>query len=315
MRIAITGAAGYIGPWLHRSFMHRGHLTHRQDRVPVPRTSSAVFDLADNGRRREWLSDIRPDIVVHLAALYGRVWGEKDLVATAAVNAGITAELARDTAKAGARLMYVSSSEVYGTAASGTVTPDSPLDPLNMYGLTKKWGEEAARAYAPDGLMITRLNMPYGPALDHLLPGERPHSSGVPGTIGYNVLHSMLWQAAHSMPITVHRGTERCFTWVGDAMAGLVTVAESGRSGTWNVSRNDAPVTMADLAKRCVALVPGCRSEITEVQPGSQVTPRKSLDNAALLGLGWKPAVGLDEGMPRALEYFRRFGTDGRWAG
>lgn len=315
MRIAVTGASGYIGGHLTRALTERGHVVHDQD-VHATRHlyAGSTFDLADEAARREWLEQAAPELVVHLAARYGRVWCEDGLIRTAEVNAGLTAELARDCAARGIRVMYVSSSEVYGaTATWGHVTAeDAMLAPLNMYGLSKKWGEEACRAYAPGGLVIARLNMPYGPAAVRPLPGATPHHSGRVGARGYNAMHTMLWQAAHGMPVTAHQGTERCFTWIGDAMRGLVLIAESGEPGTWNVCRDDDPVTMTALARRCVALA-GSDSEVTEVRQPGQVTQFKRLDGTRLRQLGWKPAVDLDEGMRETLEFVRHFDKDGVW--
>lgn len=286
---------------------------HGQDIRPG---AGAMFSLEHEPARKAWLDEVRPDLVIHLAALYGRIWGERDLAATVTANTGLTAALARDVAAAGARLLFVSSSEVYGASAqAGPVTEDAPLAPLNMYGASKKWGEEACRLYAPDGLAICRLNMPYGPAAVLPAPGSVPHFSGRAGVLGYNVLHTMLWQASHNLPISVHRGTRRCLTWVGDTVRGIIMIAESGRAGVWNVNRADDMTDVAEIARRCTALVPGCVSVITETDPPEQVTLVKRLDNAALLRLGWAPEVPLDAGMKETLDYIRRFGVDGRWDG
>jgi nucleoside-diphosphate-sugar epimerase len=311
VRVCVTGTAGYVGGWLVPELEQRGHEVHGQDIMPG---ADALFDLHDEQARQSWLDTVRPDLVIHLAALYGRVQGEQDLARTARDNAGLTAALARDTAAAGARLLYVSSSEVYGPAplGAGPLGGTSPLGPLNMYGLSKKWGEEACRLYCPDGLVIARLNMPYGPARQPVPPGTIPAHSGRAGTAGYNALHTMTWQAHHGMPITVHRGTERCFTWIGDAATGLVLAAEVAPAGTLNICRSDEPMPMTDLAEWCVSLVPGCTSVITETGPPPGVTPRKDLDDTALRALGWVPRVGLDEGLPLTLEYMSRFGRDGR---
>lgn len=317
MRIAVTGAAGYIGGHLARELTARGHEVLAQDAHGTSLIPAAsTFDLSDDGARREWLSDTRPDLVVHLAARYGRVWCENGLKETAYANAGITAELARDCAARGIRLLYVSSSEVYGLAAlrSGPVPEDASLQPLNMYGLTKKWGEEACQAYAPDGLAVARLNMPYGPAAVLPQPGTVPHHSGCVGDVGYNALHTMLWQARHGMPITVHRGTERCYTWIGDAIRGLALIAESGRAGTWNVCRDDDYLSSADLAHRCVALA-GSTSDVIEKEPDGQVTPRKHLSSARLRALGWQPSVSLADGMRETLAYVSLFDRECRWRG
>ena len=270
------------------------------------------FDLG-SPERAAWLERCKPDAVIHLAALYGRVWGEQDLAETVRDNAGLTAALARDCAARGIRLMYVSSSEVYGASADrGPVDDTSPLEPRNMYGLSKKWGEEAARLYCPDGLMTARLNMPYGPPAADLLPGEVPETSGRVGPLGYNALHTMTWQASHGMPLTVHKGTERCFTWIGDTVRGMAVILESGLSGTWNVCRDDDQVPMAELARRIVTAA-GSGSRIIEQDPPQGVTPRKDLSATMLLLLTWKPETELAEGIRRCLDHFGRYDETGAW--
>lgn len=314
MKIAITGAAGYIGGWLARTLRERGHEVATQDVLPG---QGALFDLAYEQCRRYWLAKESPELLIHLAAKYGRVWGEQGMEETASVNAGLTAEIARDCATMGIRLMYMSSSEVYGATAAherGEISESMPLRPLNMYGLSKKWGEEACRAYAPDGLVITRLNMPYGPAAVLPPPGTVPRHSGRVGDRGYNALHTFLWQAHHGMPIIAHTGTERCFTWIGDTCEALALIAESGQAGTWNVCRNDEPVYMADLAYQCQALT-GSLSQVIEKEPDGQVTPYKRLDSSKLWQLGWRPKVHLADGMQEALAYVSMFDRAGKWLG
>jgi nucleoside-diphosphate-sugar epimerase len=316
LKILVTGAAGYIAGHLVRELSARGHSVRTQDRVPGPDVDN-VFDLTHDRERFRWLAFHSPDMVIHLAALYGRVWGEKSLRATVEANAGLTAELARDTARVGARMMFMSSSEVYGRTADqrGDILTTMPLNPRNMYGLSKKWGEEACQLYAPDGLMITRLNMPYGPAA--VLPdaGVVPRFSGKAGVLGYNALHTMLWEAFHGMPITVHKGCSRCFTYVGDTCRGLALIAESGYEGVWNVNRNDDHVSMSVLAEWCRVLVPGCTSEITEEAPDSQITLMKRLDSDRLWDMGWRPQVDLVDGMKYTLDYVSRYDRHGRWEG
>ena len=310
LRIAVTGAAGYIGGHLCAELLARGHEVHGQDKhAPL---GCWQFDLRDDEVRRAWLQFLKPDVVVHLAATYGRIWGERDLAETALQNAGIAAALARDTANAGARLVYVSSSEVYGTAADGNDTRASLLDPLNMYGLTKKWGEEAARLYAPDGLTIARLNMPYGPPVTDPEPGTSPPHSGRVGPAGYNMLHTFLWQAANGLPITVHRGAERSMTWIGDAVAGLAQLAETeGLSWpAWDVCRDDDYRPVADIAALAVKLA-GSQSEVREVDMPEGITPRKRLGSSPLRHLGWQPKVSLEDGMAMALPHFARYDADG----
>jgi nucleoside-diphosphate-sugar epimerase len=313
LRIAVTGAAGYIGGHLCAELLARGHEVWAADRAFPPGgvqcSYFSEFGLTDSAYRAQWLQWAKPDVVVHLAALYGRVWGEADLIETAAQNAGVTAALARDTAKAGARLVHVSSSEVYGAAAG---QPGAMLAPLNMYGLTKKWGEEAARLYCPDGLVIARLNMPYGPPVTDPERGTSPPHSGRVGPHGYNMLHTFLWQAANGLPITVHRGAERSMTWIGDAVAGLAQLAETdGLSWpAWDVCRDDDYRSVADIAALAVKLA-GSQSEVREVEMPEGITPRKRLGSSPLRHLGWEPKVSLEDGMAMSLPHFARYDAGG----
>lgn len=324
MRVGVTGAAGYIGGWLTAELHSRGHEVFAQDiawpcdlhEKPDFAWPFERFNLCDDEKRYGWIHNNRLEVVVHLAAVYGRVWGERNMTRTAGINAGLTGSLARDCTCYGARLMFMSSSEVYGTSAG--LGPELAtwveLRPLNMYGLSKKWGEEAARLYAGDGLQITRLNMPYGPPKDTPVPGQRPHTSGIPGIVGYNVLHSMCWQAEYGIPLRVHAGTSRCLTWVGDSARGLAMILESGKSGVWNVCRNDQHYPVEELA-RMVKEMTGSKSPVRLEPIPLGVTQRKDFDNTELLDLGWRPKVDLEDGMKQTWEYFRRFDPDGVWRG
>lgn len=315
MKILVTGASGYIGGHLVKTLQDRHHVVRTQDLRPG---SDRIFPLGDVDTTRAWLETHRPDIVIHLAALYGRIWGEKDLRKTVDANVGITALLAQEVARAGARMMFMSSSEVYGETASrerGDIRTSMELRPLNMYGLSKKWGEETCKLYCPEGLMITRLNMPYGPAAILPQPGTVPAFSGKAGPIGFNAMHTMLWSAHHGLPITVHKGCKRCFTYVGDTCRGLAMIAESGKDGLWNVNRNDQHITTQELADRCTALVPGCRSSVTEETPNDQITLKKALDSDRLWQMGWRPEKSLHDGMQETLAYISKFDIDGSWQG
>jgi nucleoside-diphosphate-sugar epimerase len=283
VRILVTGAAGYIGGWLVPELNQAGH-------VVIPLDLSTGCDLNQPGVLSEQIEQHKPDVVVHLAAKYGRVWGEVDHAGTVIANAGLTTTVAHECGRRGIRLVFASSSEVYGPWGAEGVPrgPESLLRPLNLYGLTKVWGEQVCRLYAPDGLTVLRLNMPYG-------PGQRL------GEIGYNALHTFLYQAHLGRPIQVHKGTVRCFTWVGDTVAAIRMLIEETGGGVFNVCRNDDLRDMADVA-RLACDIAGC-TEIIEVDPPDQVTPVKSFDNRGLLELGWSPTVNLEDGARRTHEW------------
>ena len=159
--------------------------------------------------------------------------------------------------------------------------------PHNLYGLSKRWGEEACELYT-DRPFVFRFSMPYGP--------------GAPPGRGRRALDTMLWQAFHGLPIVVHAGAERSWCWIDDLIAGVVRVIEHGDGGAWNVGRDDDPVPMLDLARKCCALTGQDPDELITVVPApSAQTVVKRLSTAKLRSLGWEPSVGLDEGLERML--------------
>lgn len=295
MRILVTGAKGFIG----------SHL------VPELAKNHTVIstDIEDGDLRHEYTaSDLidyhRPDVVVHLAAQVGRVFGEDDLERSITNNALATARVAQACDKYDARLVYCSTSEVYGDQDDTLcVEGGREVVPHGMYGLSKRWGEEAARLYAPLGLQIVRLSMPYGP--------------GLPAGRGRAALINFLWNASHGQNLTVHRGGKRAWCWIGDTVRGFRLVIEKGQraatsieseefgEGVYNIGRDDNEALMIDVAKMACDLVGAPHKLITEVDPPANQTVVKRLSTAKLKALGWKPEVELLEGMRRTWDVMR----------
>ena len=302
MRVLITGHRGFIGQHLLAELESVGHEVAGVD-ITSTRSWDGIeshvgLDLADPEAAVVVVEGYRPDAVVHLAAQVGRLFGERDLAHTVTANVTMTALLAKACGEAGIPLLYASSSEVYGDQGTRECHEDDPLAlPHNAYGLTKRQGEEFCQLYAPHGLRIVRLSMPYGP--------------GAPPGIGRRALDTFLWQAFHVKRLTVHAGAERSWCWVGDTVAGIRTVLE-GPPGAYNVGRDDCPVSMLDLARKCCDLA-GASHELIDVVPAPErQTVVKRLSTTKLQLLGWEPTVELDEGLPEVLRWVRRFDADGQ---
>jgi nucleoside-diphosphate-sugar epimerase len=279
MKILVTGAAGFIGSHLCPELRAHGY------EVLEPSD-----DLLEPGAMRRLLAQ-KPDLVVHLAAKVGRLFGEMDQFKTVVDNAGMTTIVSGACGEAGIPLAYASSSEVYGDG-SERIWHESDLyqaDPHNIYGLSKRWGEDACRLYASEGLTVLRLSMPYG-------PGHPPGS-------GRAALTQFLDCAMRRVPLSVHRGSERSWCWVGDTVRGIRMVLESGEGGAWNIGRDDNSLSLRTVAEMACDLVGAPRSLIEEGEAPSRQTVIKRLSTEKLRSLGWKPEVELEEGMRRTLEW------------
>lgn len=320
MRILVTGAAGFIGRHLVEELHQNGHVVATTDIQPG---AGDQRDLTSSDECFRLMGEYDPDVVVHLAAQVGRVFGEDDLAHTINANAVATANLARAVGETGKRMTYVSTSEVYGDRGEYTCYEGDQLRlPHNLYGLSKYWGEQACELYAPEGLQIIRLSMPYGTGV-------------VPGR-GRAALNNVLWQAVTGQRIPIHRGAERSWCWVGDTVAGICLVIERGEQrtgetvevtghaaglmplpvdmpgdGIYNIGRDDDPVPMLELARMACDLV-GVRShdliELVDAPNNQTVVKRLSTDK--LRGLGWTPRVELAEGMKRVLEHVKQYDRD-----
>lgn len=294
MRILVTGSEGFIGSHLTRELRDHGHHVVGVDIKRDPLTQ----DVRDPKKIGAALIEHEPDVCVHLAARVGRLFGEDDLAETIADNAAMTAVVARACGDMGVRVVYASTSEVYGDNGDAVCDEhDGPFSlPHNLYGLSKLWGEQACRLYAPDRLTTLRFSMPYGP--------------GLPAGVGRAAIVNMLWQALHGEPIPVHRGAERSWCWIGDTVAAARLAIEAD-GGVFNVGRDDDAVPMGVVADMACQLAGASLDLVRVVDPPARQTVVKRLATDRVRALGWWPRVELGEGMERTLEWVRTLGPDG----
>lgn len=297
MKILTTGANGFIGTHLSNELRSAGH--------EVIGIDKSEGDLLDPYVIATQLDTHHPDIVVHLAAKVGRAFGEDDLSVTITDNAIMTSIIAKACGDRKIQLVYASTSEVYGDMGSRIAREGGPWElPHNLYGLSKRWGEEAARLYAPESLVILRLSMPYGP--------------GLPAGRGRAALVNFLWNALNDEPLTVHKGSERSWCWVGDTARAIRMIIEeeyarkqngssqfgiTNEQGMWNVGRDDNATSMVTVAQMACSLTKSSFDLIQEVDPPGMQTVVKRLSTDKLRNLGWTPKVELMEGMQKTLAW------------
>jgi nucleoside-diphosphate-sugar epimerase len=282
MKVLVTGASGFVGRALveelrHADAAYEVHPLGRQD-----------GDLSQEGVAEAAVADARPDVVVHGAARIGVVRCEDEPELAVRSNVIATALVARAAAAHGARLVYLSTSDVYGSAA--VADEETPPAPESLYALTKLWGEQAAALYAPDGLAVLRLANPYGPGVD---AGQA--KGAVP---------TMLRQADAREPILVFRGEARAFCWIGDIVRAIRLVLEAGGEGTFNVGSDGEPVALVDVARVACELAGAPHDLIEEVEPpAGRVMTRVATER--IRALGWRAELPLDEGMRQLLDSLR----------
>ncbi|MBM3961536.1 MAG: sugar nucleotide-binding protein [Planctomycetes bacterium] len=152
LRILVTGSIGFLGGHAAAAVRAAGHVLLTTARSG----GDAAVDLTAPGIAAALAQALRPDVVLHLAALARLDDCERDDARARAVNATAVGALAE---RFGARLLAVSTDLVFDGGRAPYAAFDAP-SPLSAYGRSKVAGEDAARAH---GARIARLPLLFGP--------------------------------------------------------------------------------------------------------------------------------------------------------
>ncbi len=249
-------------------------------------------DLCDAAAVEALVAERRPDACIHLAGVSFIPDAARDPGRLYAVNIGGTLNVLEALARhaAGARMLFVSTAQVYGCTFNpddAPVNEDAPLYPLSPYAISKVAGESAARAYGAMRGLRVRIVRPS----NHTGPGQSPKF----------VVPSFVEQAK-----AVKRGERdhftagnlasgRDFSDVRDIVAAYCDILEKGTDGATYNAGSDRRVTIADLfgeIQKAAGVDAPVESDPALVRPTDF---SHKLDTSRLRALGWRPAHTLAE--------------------
>ena len=279
----VTGGAGFIGSHVAAYLGERGFNVVAVDNLE---RASAVKRLEEVGVPLV-VGDVRSvdlppaEGVVHAAAYinveeswerpYDYMWN----------NAAATARVAKQCAKTGARLVYISSAAVYGEPQRLPIDESHPTRPLSPYGLSKLAGEQVAQMLAP-GAAVLRLFNVYG-------PGQTGPYAGV--------ISKFVERAKRGLPPVIYGdGTQtRDFIHVADVAQFVEVVLDRGAAGVYNVGTGRA-VSIRELAAIVMRLA-GLGGEPLYGPPRPGDIRHSVADVSKARALGWEPQIGIEEGL------------------
>jgi len=245
-KVLITGGGGMLARDL------RAALSGRED-VQVVAPTRTQLDVTNAGHVRGVMASFRPQVVFHCAAFTKVDLCETDPAAQA-VNADAVATMSAACAKAGAKLVHVSTDFVFDGKKEAPYVEEDPTAPLSAYGRTKREGEE--RALAAPGALVVRASWLFGNG-------------------GPNFVEAMLKQAeSGKKEVRVVADQTGRPTATTDLAAALVALADANAAGivhyanrgevSWNAFAREiyrlagfsgvdvVPITSADLARPAI---------------------------------------------------------------
>lgn len=303
-RVAVTGAAGFIGSRLTERLTGLGVEVVAidcllGDSYPVKVKRAAWDSINALDGTEGHLLDLRSDrlepvltgveAVFHLAAMTG-LHDEVEPAVYLSCNVDASARLARACLAAGVeRFIHASTSSVYGRIATGNET--SALEPISAYGRTKLQTERLLEGIAEGGgfgLTILRLFSVFG-------PGQRPDMA----------YHRLIRAALEGGPFEVFGDGEqgRSNTYIDDIVDGFLRSTSPAAIGaTMNiaggetVTLNHAIEIIERLTGRPIERVPG------QPRPGDQLRTAGDWSRARDL-IGFEPRTSFEEGIARQIEW------------
>lgn len=293
MRFVVTGAAGFIGSHLAETLRARG------DDVVSVDCFTDYYDPAEKEENARGLDVLRIDLadetldldgvdgVFHLAGQPGvRSFGEAFPLYLRR-NVLATQRVFQSSAEAGVRVVYASSSSIYGEAERYPTPEETVPRPISPYGITKLACEQLAHAYATGfGLdaVALRYFTVYGPR-------QRPDM------FFRRVCDLLLGGGTFEIFGTGEQS--RSFTEVGDAVRATIAAMDGAPAGaTYNVGGG----TEASMLE-AIALLEGVSGRALDVRHvdrarGDVARTRADVSRIAA-DLGWEPRVPLADGLSR----------------
>lgn len=306
--VLVTGGLGFIGSHLVDALVERGARVRVIDNL----CNGKAENIGDRLQTIEMLrADIRDldactracrdaDVVFHLAAL-GSV--PRSLVApalTLTVNVAGTANIFQAAREAGARrIVYASSSSVYGDAAGAVRTEGGEGAPLSPYAaskvMTEKVADTYARCYGFESVGLRFFNV-FGPRQDP----QGPYAAVVP-----RFVEAVLGGA---QPVIYGDGRQsRDFTFVDNvvgAMLHAATCPVSACGGAYNVGCGRGTDLLELLGLICRIAGREVTPRFADSRPGDVRQSIASIE-LARRQLGYEPATSIEEGLQRTIAWYR----------
>jgi len=307
-KIVVTGGAGFIGSNLARYLSNEtnhvvvldnlstGHLENIQDLIAAEQVDFINGSITDLNMLQDVFKGV--DYVFHEAALPSVPRSVKEPLLTNQVNSNGTLNVLVAAKDAGVKkVIYASSSSVYGDTPTLPKKESMIPNPLSPYAVSKLAGEYYcqvfSRVYGLPTVVLRYFNV-YGPHQD-------------PASEYAAVIPKFITRVLDHQHIVIYGDGEqtRDFTFVADVVRANILAAESKISGVFNAAGGKR-VTLNDLAQTIMML---CEKRVEIVYEGvrpGDITHSLADISQAHKGFGYVPECDLNEGLKETIQWFQK---------
>ncbi len=276
MKVLVTGTSGQLGHDVAVCPEASGH------ELLTP--SRKEMDLSDVRSAERYLALHRPDLVIHCAAWTDVDGAETDPEACRKVNVEGTRAIADYCGENGVPMMYISTDYVFNGSGERPWETDDPTDPVNVYGLSKRDGED----------IVGRLPKHYIVRI-----------SWVFGSNGRNFVRTMVNLSAKTDTVRVVADQFGSPTYTADLAPLLWEIAESGKYGTYH-AHNGGYCSWYDVAAEIFRVL-GTGTRVIPISsaeyPVKAERPKNSrLSTDSLVSGGFRALPGWEDAIRRYIE-------------
>lgn len=302
-RVLVTGAGGFIGARVVDELQKKDCEVVYFDLVkPKNKEINRIYRGTILDPVELTLAVRRCDYVIHLAALLGVQKTDNNRLECLHINNSGTINVIEAAVKEGVKkIVFSSSSEVYGKQEIFPITETNPLNPKSVYGVSKIVGEQYLQAYSE------MYGIDYNIVRFFNVYGEYQREEFVMPKFVKRVVENQAPQ------VYGNGDQNRSFCYVEDAARGLVESLFTPYNGEiFNIGNSDEPISMKDLAYRIIKISkkkiePEFLSyEQSDRKSSRDIEMRIPSTKKAEKMLGFKPLFPLNDGIKRLLNFYEK---------
>jgi len=278
-----------------RAELYIGFINERLRLLREAKVNLHVIDIRDYHLVSHTLADIKPDVIIHLAAVAHANRSNKDPFSTFDHSFRTLENVLDASRDFGVHVIYLSSSMVYGNFDGTAVTEDHVCNPLGIYGALKYGSEKLIIGYNQV------FDLPYSIIRPSALYGER--------CVSRRVGQAFIENALIGQDLTVNGdGSDALdFTYIQDLIQGIlrVIITPEAQGEIFNLTYGDARTL-----KQIVDLV---RKHFPDIQlkhnPRDGLMPERgtlSIEKARML-LGYEPQFPIEKGFVDYINWYKQF--------